>query len=159
MENTVWNNFQKYNQIFSVQLSCKDNPKFVFWTSWPWDSYNGPNTLRGVHYKDSSKAEFLPQVNSSATKLEPIRQRKWSYYNNILKDMSYITLNILLQKKSGSAKANALLSRWAFLSSVQSYWKSTGKSCFLSTIEWVIFWVTSPEQWDINDAFNATRYF
>lgn len=60
MENTVWNNFQKYNQIFSVQLSYKDNTKFVFWTSWPWDSYNGPNTLRGVHYKDSSKAEFLP---------------------------------------------------------------------------------------------------
>ena len=29
MENTRWNNFQKYYQIFSVQLSCKSNTKFV----------------------------------------------------------------------------------------------------------------------------------
>lgn len=29
MENTRRNNFQKYYQIFSVQLSCKSNTKFV----------------------------------------------------------------------------------------------------------------------------------
>ena len=28
MENTRCNNFQKYYQIFSVQLSCKSNTKF-----------------------------------------------------------------------------------------------------------------------------------